>query len=290
MRTARPLLLAAFALSGASLASTPAAACTWQPITCIGNSYDCNPGAAERLAREKYWSAYATRQRLTEARKRLRAGGVDFAAELSELLVPNVRPVYIEASMCGPMGEIDHGEGRETEESAFRALTAGTPLAGADFERFRTLLRRTEEDLSFGASCNAEFRRGFAGWLRKSLAPSELREAWIFLGARQRSHGAYGSLYHRLVTFEGKARTPPIRWYPADRWLGGQVATALRRTAWGRSLSSTIDAFWAGRAGDLADSAKVCPAEYARWAGVRERLLPRLIEWQAAQSLPVRKP
>ncbi|HYG46842.1 MAG TPA: hypothetical protein VD846_02775 [Allosphingosinicella sp.] len=289
MRTSRPILVAAIALAGTGLAATPASACVFLAPACLGNSFECNPTESERLAEEKRWSAEATRQWLAEARKRLRSGQVDFAAELAELLVPNVRPVYIQTTSCGVIGELDYGAGREGEEEKFAALTAGTPLAGADLDRFRTPLRRAEEDISFGASCNAEFRRSFAGHLRQSLSPAHLREAWLFLGARQRSSGNYGSLYHRLISFEDRARTPPIRWTFADLWLRQQVERALRLTAWGRALVPAIDAFWARRAGDLADSSRVCPAELERWTAMRERLLPKLIEWDSMQRLPARK-
>lgn len=286
MRTACPILLAAIALAGTGLAATPAAACVINPITCYGNSYDCNPSPMEKLAEEKRVSEYGTRLALAESRKRLGAGDVDLAAELSELLVPNVRPIFTERGTCLPMGEIDHGEGEETAEGAFAALTEGTPLAGAKLEHFSEPLHRAEEPLFFGAQCNAEFRRGFAGWLRQALTPSDLRHAWLFLRPRQRGHGPYGSVYHRLVIFQGKARTPPIRWWAADRWLGDQIDSALRRTGWGRSLSGAMDAFWTAKAGDLAVTQRVCPSEYSGWTEMRERLLPRLIEWQSAQRLP----
>jgi hypothetical protein len=279
----RTMLIGALALPAASLLPAPAAACVFLAVPCLGPSFECNPSPAERLADAKRLSAEATRERLAEARDRLRSGKVDVAAELAELLVPNVRPVYLEYSDCGAMGEIDFGAGIEGEEERFRALTAGTPFAGADLDRFRTMLRREDEDLSFGAPCNAEFRRGFADRLRRSVDPAELRLAWTFLAARQRTHGTYGPIYHRLMRFEGRSRKPPLRWHLDDLWLRGQVETALRRTSWGPSLKAAIDSFWAGTAARLDDSSFVCPQATARWSGTRERVLAKMAEWEAGR-------
>jgi hypothetical protein len=284
MAIGRLILPAALALPAAGLAAAPGQACVFNAVACVGPSLECHPSEAERRAEERHWSAEATRLRLIEARNRLRDGEVDLAADLAELLVPNIRPIHTDFSDCGPEGEIDQGKGRETEESLFQALTAGTALAGASSEPFIGILRRTDEDYAFGTSCNAEFRQSFAGSLRRSLTAAQLRDSWLFLTARQRSQGPYGAIYHRLVSFAGQTRAPPLRWVAADVWLRGQVATALRRTAWGPALRATMDSFWAAKATELAESSRVCPAAFARWTAVRGRLVPKLLE--AARHLP----
>jgi hypothetical protein len=276
MRLSRTLLLASLASTGAALAPAPAAACVLLPDSCIGSRSFCKPSAAERRRQERRASAEETRRRLTEARKRLAAGGVDMAAELSELLVPNVRPVEIQQTSCGPMGEIDYAEGHETIEARFEALVAGTPLAGEPMDGFGRVLRE-EEDLRIGEPCNAEFRRGFAAWLRQALRPEDLRDAWLFLAARQRTQGHYGPVYHRLTRFGGKTRNPPVVWIARNEWLQGEIAKALGLTPWGRSLGPALDSFWGLRSAELGDESRLCPEASERWAKIRERVVPKLI-------------
>ena len=266
----------------AGFAAAPASACAIIAPVCLGSDAECHPTPAQRRAEQRHWSAEETRTRLAEARTRLGRGPVDFAAELAELLVPNIRPVWTQFTDCGPEGEIDYGEGRETPDSVFRALTGGTPLAGEDWGAYASVLRR-QELFSFGTTCNAEFRQGFAALLRQSIAPADLRKAWLFLTARQRTQGNIASLYHRLVRFEGRARTPPVRWTLADPWLSEQVAVALRRTSWGPAISAAARDFWARRGIDLSDDAQACPAAAVQWASARQRLVAIMLDLQEAR-------
>lgn len=271
--------LAVAVLTVSGLAARPASACVFNPVTCIGDYAQCHPSEAEQRAKRKQWSAEATRRLLAEARSRLRAGRVDEAAELAELLVPNVRPIRTRFSDCGPEGEIDFGAGRLTEESAFQELVAGTVLAKADRDDFGFILR-DEATYSFGPDCNAEFRAAFAAFLRGAVTPAALRQAWLFLSARQRSSGNYGSTYHRLVRFDGGTRAPPVHWELQDEWLGEQVTGAMRRTAWGRSLAAAAARFWAEQAGRLGDDAQICPEAAAARETRRRAILARMVERQ----------
>lgn len=273
---ARRLLLCIAAALPAGFAAPPASACVFLPVVCVGSEPECNPSPDELHARQLRWSAEETRSRLAEARNRLRRGQVDFAAELAELLVPNIRPIVTQFSDCGPEGEIDYGAGRVTPEAVFQAVTAGTPLAGSAMGDFAALLRR--EALSpLGPACNLEFRQGFAAFLRQSVNAEDLTQAWLFLSARQRTHGTYGSLYHRLVRFDGSARTPPVHLALAHPWLRDEVAGALRRTSWGRSIAAAANVFWASHAAELADDARACPTAAAEWAGARQRLIALML-------------
>lgn len=282
MRSLRWFFLAAIAPVG-GFAATPAAACVWLPIICVGDSVDCKPSPLKRLARERSLSAGETRHRLIEGKARLRAGKVDVAAELAELLVPNIRPVWIQQTSCGPIGEIDYGDGALSADSLYRALVAGTPLAGKDPELFAGLLDRSEAH-PLEPRCNSEFRRSFAAYIARAVPADQLREAWLFLGARQRVNDSFGDRYHRLVRFEGGRRAPPVRWILADRGLEDQVSRALSRTAWGPSLEAAVNGFWAEAAGRVGDDSKACPVEFADWAAARERIVAEMIELEASRS------
>jgi hypothetical protein len=280
--TLRWLLLAAIA-PASGLGAAPAAACVLLPIICLGKSGACNPSPLQKLAEERNDSAAETRRRLAEGKARLRAGKVDPAAELAELLVPNIRPVWVEMTSCGPMGEVDYGDGNLTWGSLYRSLVAGTPLAGKDPEFFAALLDRSEA-FPLEPPCNAEFRKGFAAYIERSVPADHLRQAWLFLSARQRPADSFGDRYHRLVRFEGGRRAPPVRWTAGDRWLEGQIARALARTAWGRSLTGAMDAFWAEAGGRVGENERACPVAFAEWARVRERVVAEMIAMDAQHS------
>lgn len=280
MRVAAGLLAAIVGLAGAMWA-TPASACVWTAVTCVGPG--CPQTEAQRRAQARHWSGIETRRRSSQAHRRLRAGSVDFGAELAELLIPNVRPIYTDFSSCGPEGEIDHGAGRETQEYLFQRLAAGTPLAGANRAQYSPYIRQ-DGISSFGTPCNAEFRAGFAAYLRTRVDPLQLRRAWLFLGARQRERGLYGSLYHRLMSFQRDARTPPANWILADEWLYAEVLRFVERDAAGRAIAAAVQGFWIERGGSLGDDAAVCPAATSAWSAERERLVAGALAWEAARG------
>ena len=267
------ILFAAAAVAASAAGASSASACVWLPVTCIGeNGGPCPVETAEqRIARDEAESADETRRRLDDARDRLRAGNVDLAAELSELVVPNVRPVQVVNSDCGPMGEVDFGAGAESPETLFNRLVAGTQLEASNFDDLPpSLLRR--ELIGFGEPCNAEFRRSFAAHLRQALAGRHLRRAWLFLQAR-RHHGGY----RRLVRFEGEERTPPWIWQASAHWLTDEIRQFARTDPSGRRLAEAVESFWTEHARDLGDDERLCPATAAEWATLRARLVPELV-------------
>lgn len=278
MGAGRLIFLALAPGLAAVLGAVPAYACAFQPITCIGSDRQCHPTEAQRRARERHWSFVATRQAAAEARARLEEGGVDVSAELAELLVPNVRPIRTQMSDCGPIGEVDNGAGRETPESLFREVTAGTRWEGGDASSYASIFRARE--LSFGTPCNAEFRRSFAAMLNRSVAPTDLHRAWLFLAARQRTQPSGFLSYWRMTRFEGDARVPPIQWQLGDEWLEAQVARFVRRDRAGRALADAMDRFWRERAPTLSDDSQVCPITRTEW----EQSKRRVIEEMAARD------
>ena len=267
------VLLAAAALVAGGAGASSASSCVWTPVICIGeNGGPCPTETAEqRLAREQRDSAAETQRRLDDARARLRAGTVDLAAELSELLVPNVRPVQVAYSDCGLMGEVDFGAGGETPESLFSRLVAGTQLASANMgEMPASVLRRGL--IGFGEPCNAEFRRSFVEYLRRTMAERHLRRAWLFLEGRRRDVG-----YSRLVRFRGGQRTPPWIWQASAYWLTDELRRFVRSDSSGRRLSDAVESFWTEHASALGDDERVCPVTAAEWAALRARLVPELV-------------
>ena len=195
-------LIAGFAVLGGGSA---AQACFYTTPLCTGSRSECHPTPRQRLVQERRWAEEGVRRLTAEGQRRLLAGEVDVAAELAEWLVPNVRPVFVVETSCGLMGEPDPGAGRETWRTLFLDVVAGSPLAEADPDDIG-YLARIDEEFSFGAPCNAEFRTRFAAFLREQIEAKTLAEAWLFLGARRQSD------FPRLVSFERSERTPPVRW------------------------------------------------------------------------------
>jgi len=263
-------------VSLAAIAAAPASACIPLAAGCIGDGDDCNPTPAERRLQERRSSAEETRRLTLDALGRLRKREANPAAELAEILVPNVRPVRIEVSDCGPVNEVDPAEGRETIESIF-AEVAGAQAAGAEWSHYDNLFR-IDDIYPFGERCNAEFRGRFAEFLRRSLSPDRLREAWIFLSARRRDSMMGWLAYHRLVMFESRARTPPVRWIFPNEWIRKETLGALRRTEWGPALASATAAWWSLHGEDMKDDSSACPAAASEWARERARLRARMPE------------
>jgi hypothetical protein len=268
------VLIAGIGLLGVGF-TVPAQGCVYLPVVCIGGP-DCNPTPAERRARMRRESSELTRDRTRKAQQRLVAGHFDAAPELAELLVPNVRPIYVVQTDCGPMGEIDLGGEYETRESYFRRLVAQSPLDGArPFAHAR--LHDWLDEAPYGERCNLEFRRGFAAHLRRSMTEDDLRRSWVFLSARRRGD-------RRLMRFEGSTRRPPVSWLLMDQWLDRQVQTWLRRQAAGRALQAAVDSFWTHQSAELGDDQQVCPAFSAQWAAERERMVAELMALRPGRS------
>ena len=155
-------------VSLATLAAAPALACI--PIAPVcGDGPGCNPTPDERRLQERRSSAEETRRLTIDALDRLRKRRADPAAELAEALVPNIRPVRIEVSDCGPVNEVDPAAGRETIESIF-AEVAGADAAGSEWSDYDDLFR-IDDIYPFGERCNAEFRGRFAEFLRRRSRP-----------------------------------------------------------------------------------------------------------------------
>ena len=244
-----------------------AAACLSYPAVLIGGppfKTEAERERAEEEARIHGWRARIGARR-AEAREALRRG-VDAPAELAEMLVPNVRPVPIKQSDCGPTNEVDFGAGEET----FEDILAGTDVLpqGRDLA---PIARGLGVPISFGRSCNAEVRGRFAMHLRRRLGASELRRAYLFLAARSRipeRHASWQPL-RRLVAFDYSSRRPPMRWATEDQVQEKDIARWSSGTKAGRALGSAIDAFWREQAPSLEDTRRVCPKALDAWPTVR---------------------
>jgi hypothetical protein len=230
-------------------AATPAAACIWNFPVRIPRP------TAEELEAERAQARRDTIQQRRAFGVAELARGADPAAMLAQMLVPNIRPVPIQRSDCGPENEVDFADGEETESG----LLAGTYLAARDELQGRLVYFEGETP---GRACNAEFRAGFAAMLRRRLDDRQLRAIYLFL--RSRWNGP-GTPLRRLAYFQDRARRPPLRWdrdpESIERWL--------RRVDEGRLMKWVLDDFWTGNGPLLGDSTRVCPAATARDPAIR---------------------
>ena len=258
------ILLSALAL----FVGAEAQACVFLP----GPFSELSP--AERVIEEKRLAKLQVRQRTLSAEKAVLAG-TDPAAALADMLVPNVRPILIVRTDCGPENEVDHANGEE----ALPAALAGTRFAGREDE-FRQIVREWHPGF-IGDRCSAEFRSSFAAGLRRRLTPAQLRESFLFLAGRSSQWDEHPGAVKRLMAFQGGSRSPPVRWM-SDWRHQKQIRRWTQGNETGRALRAAIDAFWTEQQPRLSDDARVCPATLAQWSADRAELV-RMIEDEAAR-------
>lgn len=233
------------------------------------------PLPAQSESERRAWSREQTRDRSQEASERLASGDVDVVGELAELLVPNIRPVLIERSSCGPEGEIDFADG----EPRFLGmeLRSDYRLRNVGSRTFRNAVVNSTIGSSFGGMCNSEFRRRFADWLESELSEEDLRDSWRFLVARKRERGLFGSIYGRLMAFDRNTRQPPVRWVGADQWISRDIERFVSRRSTGRSLATAISGFWAANSELLVSDELACPTTSQEWEEEKERLVSAIL-------------
>jgi len=209
--------------------------------------------------------------------------GIDWAAALAEMLVPNVRPVRLERSDCGPVNEIDLASGEET----YADWLVGTPFAGAEAD-FWDILQPHEADM-IGHACNAEFRSGFAAYLRRRLASRALRDAYLALAPYWPGTEGPEVTRSRLTAFAGTMRGPPLRWaiYGEEQ---RRVTRWLTVNASGRALRGAVDDFWRENGPRLASNAQICPAAAERWPVARADILRQIAARMAQSGVPAAPP
>jgi hypothetical protein len=221
--------------------------------------------ARERERAEAERARERERRNLRRAAAEQAAAGPDRgAAALAEMLVPNVRPIFIDRPMCDPPSEIDHGGGEPAHDSEW---LAGTPYDGR-YAEFSGVVRSLGGELP-GAACNAEVRNRFAGHLRRRLTARQLREATLFLGA-----GWFRIDAREPVTRLTAFRTPDRR-APVD-WQGGPesgLARWAREDRTGRALQRATDGFWRETGPLLGDADRLCPAATTVWRAAQRALV-----------------
>jgi hypothetical protein len=219
------ILLGGLVLAAALSVSSEASACVWLPVT-----YSGRPPSEREMAAERAREARVQVRRRHPGAQAALAGGIDAPAELARMLVPNIRPVPIERSDCGPENEIDPGEGEEKIED----WLAGTYLVRYSNEFAHMVWSYRGETL--GPACNAEFRERFAAHLRGRLdAPAGARElslpggALVRIGAARLAPGlvrgqpppaAAGALEHLLQAGD-RTLDAPHRGGPGTAARGG---------------------------------------------------------------------
>jgi hypothetical protein len=252
----------ALALLWCGLSATRAGACVY---SLTEERFGPRPTAEELAAEARQRTIDTVRARTREAELAWRKG-VNGAAELAEMLVPNVRPIEILRVDCLGSDEIDYASDRGRRED----WLAGTAYAGQEGDYARIL--REFGGSAFGRSCNAEMRWRFAEHLRRQLTPQELRGAYIFLGARRPRDGGL----RRLTSFDGGSRHPPLHWIGADPPQNVQIARWLRSSPAGQAVKRATDAFWAEAGPLLGDNDRICPASTARHRAEHADLLRQL--------------
>ena len=228
-----------------------ASACVYLPVVELGDRASKREWAAEkrRFARE------ASRRKVVVAKQAL-ADGANAPLEIAEMVIPNVRPIFIERSSCGVENEIDLADG----EAKFDDWLSGSDFAGRSDELLGVLRNFDGEWL--GAGCNAEVRARFAALLGRRMTNKQIRDAYLFLAVRR----ADTKPTRRAMAFEGTTRRPPVRWIDEEirRWAD--------RKASGRTLQQAIAQFWSEQEPLLADTDKLCPTAAARWRADQSRL------------------
>lgn len=238
------------------------------------------PVREQTAAELRHWSRVQTKLLQREAAKRLASGQVAVADELAELLVPNIRPVRLIVSSCGPEGELDFAGGLEGSPDH---LFDDPRLKGINRAEHVRVLREYDGSGILGPACNAEFRKRFATFLRAELAEADLKAAWLYLAARKRDRDMFGSVYARLVVFAGHTRRPPTQWWSNDRWIAKDIERFTRKADVGRRLVAAMAMFWARQERMLDSDESVCPGTLEIARNAREEVIGMILREQDAR-------
>ena len=220
------------------------------------------------------------------ATKRLALGGVDSARELAEILVPNVRPIRLEYSSCGPEGEIDFAG---STDAPFATVLTDPRLKSLRLSEFAHLVRDFDGEIVLGPACNAEFRDRFSIFLHSKFNEDELRAAWLYLTPRTRHNGTYGSVYHRLISFDRGTRRPPIIWRGENEWIREDIDRFKKKNPVGQRLDAAISEFWIEQQLLLDSDELVCPKAQAAWKNDQERLIENILHERDKSTLPTKQ-
>lgn len=237
---------------------------------------------------KRHWSRQQTRALTREANARLISESVNFAAELAELLVPNVRPIRLEWSSCGPAGETDFAGGIRGVSDIVADMGGEPRLAHIDSTDYFSVIRQFDGETILGQSCNSEFRSKFSAFLKKNMTEDDLRSAWRFLTARKRNRATFGPVYTRLMTFDRGSRWPPVHWWGQDEWIREDIDRFVKKDISGRRLAEQISAFWAEREPSLEVDESVCPQTSEAVRRDRMALVDKILQERERRRLKVR--
>jgi hypothetical protein len=248
----------------------PVYACSWNPVAVAARDGKIRfETGAEARRREIRVSSDQIVDRANLARVELSEGKADIPADLAELLVPNVRPIYIEYSMCDGgietdfAGDNDHvSKGLDLQ---FKMLVTGTLLEPQEYSNFvlPQQIRTGENMIPYpGDDCNPEFRVGFSRFLTARHSKGQLEAIWLFLKPRDLSRN---SKIRRLMSFDRRSRVPPVRW---DTYSDTRITKDIRK--WltkpeGKALQASIDDFWRVQGPLLTNDAAICPNAATAW-------------------------
>lgn len=206
----------------------------------------------------------AARARRSAFRRAVRAGEVDSALGLANLLIPNVREWYEDHGSCGPDGD---GDGpRMPVQGVLEEAFAGSELEGLSGSELSDLAVRFRRDAlpGYNHDCSAEFRARFADRLRASIPQRRLDDSLLLLSEQGERRW---STYFRFADVK-RATRPQAR--PSSRQLAKVLSS--RRHPVGRA----IEDFWMAETARLGSPALVCPAAYRQLVADRDAELRRL--------------
>jgi hypothetical protein len=196
-------------------------------------------------------------------REGLRSGTIDSAADLSELLIPNVREWYADRSDCGPGGD---GDGPPMPRAAMIASAfAGSALDGLDEQSLSEVAPPAFVRTSLYAynhDCNTEFRAQFTSRLRTTVPRQQRDDALM----RLNMIGETRSSYYSFADVE-RAKRPLLE----------PRSTALTRLADAQHpVTQVLEAFWTDVGPRLASPMLTCPVAYRQLITARDAEIDRL--------------
>jgi hypothetical protein len=224
----------------------------------------------EMRRRVNHYKKIEVRENAKRAAWELAEGNVDVAAELASLLIPNVRSEDDGMrSSCGRMDGQDYavkGDRAQLDKDFTRAI-AGSPNR-AKLESYYNERSNREyyyRVLGYPANeCNAEFRTGFGAFLKQRHNPEEISEFWLFLKPRNRIVSA--NFIAPMREFMANTRKPPTSWdYMIGEVPRKQIGKWESRTAAGKALNASLNAFWLDQGPKLEDSMAICPKAMSAW-------------------------
>jgi hypothetical protein len=255
------------AIAAAGLWTTDAHACT---VTATRVERDPDGTINGPITRQRQRERFeAERRAYGEARARdvdARAAhaATDLAFDLTRMLMPNVvQPVgYLEAPCNGPLTDAVDADATGILPIEDFARRIGLAVAGGNGNDVLIDHARHRE------TCNDEYRRGLAAYLRTAIPAAQMRDVWRFLaprvGGELPSDGAQPIADARITALQtGTGTIVPLRIYDGRMdYIGARrerAAQFLANHPDGQAVMRAVNAYTASNLGDPRGVAVWCP-------------------------------